>query len=97
MVAWSSLVEAPVAVGLDREVAVVALERPVEIDHALDELGPEHADAAEIEQVEVEVVAHRVVAEMRVAVDHGVAVERHVPGAEHAQGQPVAILLRRTA
>ena len=33
----------------------------------------------------------RVVAEMRVAVDHAVAVERHVPGAEHVHRQLVAL------
>ena len=35
-----------------------------------------------------------VVAEMRIAVDHRVVVERHVPGAEHVVGDPVALLER---
>ena len=37
----------------------------------------------------------RVVAEMRVAVDHGVVVKRHVPGTEQVVGEPVALLDRR--
>ena len=31
---------------------------------------------------------------MRVAVDHAVGIERHVPGAEHVRGKPVLVLLR---
>ena len=79
---------------MDRQVFVVVLERVVEVDHALDEGRREHADAAEIEQVDRIVFPRRIVAEMRVAVDHAVIVERHIPGAEHGARQRVAGLDR---
>ena len=61
----------------------------------LHEARREHPDAAEIEQVDGAVRRHGVVAEMRVAVDHAVIVERHVPDAEHAQRDLVAHAERR--
>ena len=64
--------EAP---GLERmygEVAIIAQDGVVEVDHAPDELRVEHPDAAEIEQVDRVVVAHRIVAEMRIAMDQAV-------------------------
>src|SRR3546814_20481774 len=53
------------------------------------------SDAAEVEQVHGSVRPHAVVAEVRVAVDDAVTVERHVPGPEHIVGDAVALLDRR--
>ena len=74
---------------------VVVAHRLVEVDHAAHEFRLEYADRAEIEQVHRAIRPHLVIAEMRVAVDHAVAVERHVPGAEQRAGDGVALLLRR--
>src|SRR5919106_422820 len=87
--------EPPRLVGAHGEVLIAALERPVQVDHALYEARPEHPDAAEVQQVDAEVRPRGVVAEVRIAVDHGVVVERHVPGAEHVVGDAVARLDRR--
>ena len=84
------LAEPPEAIRLDRQLAVVALQRVIEVDHAFDETWREYPDAAEIEQIYGAVRRYGVVAEMRVAVDHAVIVERHVPGPEHAQRDLVA-------
>ena len=60
-----------------------------------DELGAEHPDGAEIQQVQRAVRPHLVVAHVRVAVQDAVAVQRHIPGAEQRLGDAVALVLRR--
>ena len=67
----------------------------VEIDDAADKFRREDADAAKIEQVDGVVLAHGVIAQMRVAVNHAVAIEGNIPGAEHIHGQAVALFGRR--
>ena len=62
----------------------------IEVDDALDESRREDPDAAEIQQVHRVIAGDRVIAEMRVAVDHAVVIERHIPDPEHAQRDPVA-------
>src|SRR6185312_5985666 len=54
--------EAPGLVGMDGERLVLALQREIEVDDALDEARPEDADAAEIEEVDPVVGAYRVIA-----------------------------------
>jgi hypothetical protein len=44
--------EPPGLVGVHRERHVAAHKRPVKVDHALDQGRPEHADAAEVQEVE---------------------------------------------
>src|SRR5438132_9193855 len=75
---------------MDGEIAVVALQRMVEIDDAAHERGREDPDAAEIEQVDGAVRCGGVVAKMRIAMNDAVMVERHVPHPEHSQGSLVA-------
>ena len=78
-------------------------EPAIEIDHAADEARREDADAAVIEQVDalrlpvagVALREHRVVAQMRIAVDHRGAAERVPPGLEHRLRDAVADLDRR--
>ena len=67
---------------MDGEVAVVPFERVVEVDDALHELRLEEPHAAEIEEVDRLPFPHGVIAEMGIGVDHAVAVEGNVPGAE---------------
>ena len=81
------------------EVAIV-LEQPViEVDHAADEALREDADAAVVEQVDAARLTllgeHRVVAEMRIAVDHAEAAERKPPGGEHRLPDAIALRQRR--
>src|SRR2546423_1148955 len=73
-----------------RQYLAVVLECEVDADDALVEGRPEYPDAAEIQQVDPIVRPHRVIPEMRIAVDHAVIVERHVPGPEHVHGHLVA-------
>src|SRR5262249_61654824 len=68
------IAESPTLIRIDRQLVIVAFERVVEIDDAADEAGRENADAAEIEQVDGAVRRDGVIPEMRVAVDHAVAV-----------------------
>src|SRR3546814_5151632 len=75
--------EAPDAIGLHRQLRVVALERKVEVDDAFHEERREDADAAEVQQVHGAVGTDRVVPEMRVAVDDAVVIEGHVRSEEH--------------
>src|SRR5579871_1617661 len=84
------ILEAPGLVGMDRERPVVALQRVIEIDDALDEFRAEDPDAAVVQQIDRSVGPDGVVAQMRVAVDYAVVVEGHIPGAEHVLGDPVA-------
>src|SRR4051794_20256499 len=79
---------------------VIAPEQPmIEIDHAADEFRRENADAAIIEEGDAgslapagarSILEHRVVAEMRVAVNDPDPAERKPPGGEHGGGQAVA-------
>ena len=63
------IAEAPGLVGVHREVAVPVPHRVVEVDDALHEAAVEHADATVVEEVDRTVLAHRVVAEVRIAVE----------------------------
>ena len=78
--------------------SVVVQEALIEIDDAADEARMEDADAAIVEEVDAPRLAavreHRVIAEMRVAVDDGGVAERVPPGLEHGDGKPVADRLR---
>mmetsp|Transcript_32142 Transcript_32142/g.44869 ORF Transcript_32142/g.44869 Transcript_32142/m.44869 type:complete len:313 (-) Transcript_32142:195-1133(-) len=87
------ILEAPAPVGLHRQLLVIVAERPVEVDHALDEGRREDPDAAVVQQVDRAIVPHGVIAQMRIAMDHAVEIERHVPGPEHVHRDPVAFLL----
>ena len=84
---------------MDDPVAVVVQEAVVEIDDAADEARMEDADAAVVEQIDALRLAvfgeDGVVAEMRIAVDHGRVAEGMPPGLEHRDGEPVADLDRR--
>ena len=91
----AQILEPPGPIRVHRQVLIAGLERPVQVDHALHQARPEHADAAEVEQVDAEIRPGGVVAEVRIAVDHRVVVERHVPGAEQVVGDAVAHLDRR--
>src|SRR5262249_8968953 len=84
------IAEAPTLIGVDSEVAIVALQGVVEIDDTAHEGSGKDPNTAEIEKVDGPVGRHRVVAEMRVAVNDPVVIERHVPHPEHAQGNLVA-------
>src|SRR5664280_173353 len=80
---------------LNPQIVIAMQKAAIEIDHAVDEAGREDADAAVIQQVDagrlaLGIVEHRVVAEMRVAVDDAEAAERKPPGGEHGSGEPVA-------
>jgi len=65
-------------------------------DHATDEARREDADAAVIEEIDPQrraaLLERRVVAEMRIAVDHAVTRERQPPRLEHRLGDAIARL-----
>ncbi len=91
--------EAPGLVSVHGERAVVVEEAVIKIDHALNEFRREGPHAAIVEQVDAGglaacILEHRVVAEMRIAVDHAVMAERVPPGAEHGARDGVALLQR---
>src|SRR5712691_3328883 len=86
--------EAPGLVGVHDEV-VVAFQQPVvEVDDAADECRRKDADAAVIEEIDPRRPAvgleHRVVAEMRITVDHAETAERPPPRREHRGADAVA-------
>ena len=93
----AEVAEAPGLVGVDDALAVLVLEAVIEVDHPADEARAEHPDAAEIEEIEpgrrLPAVRreHRIVPEMRVAVDDAEAGERVPPGLEQGGGDPVAV------
>jgi hypothetical protein len=86
--------EAPDGIGVVRLFVVVVAHRLVKVDHAADELRMEDTDDAVVEQVDAAVGPHLVIAEMWIAVQHAIAVERHIPGAEQRLGDAVALLRR---
>ena len=59
------------------------------IDDAAQEMRAEDADGAEIEQVDAVIGAHLVIAQMWVAVDDTIPVERDVPAMEECAGDVV--------
>src|SRR5829696_10452825 len=83
---------------MDDASPVVGLEAAIKIDHATDEARVEDADAAVIEEIDPPRLPalgeHRVIAEVRIAVDDGRMAERVPPGLEHSDRQPVADLDR---
>ena len=100
--------ESPGLVGVHHQLALVVQQPVVEIDHALHERRREGADAAVVEQVDAgrpperavrsgraALLEDRVVAEVRVAVDHAVVRERIPPRLEHRLRDGVAIFQRR--
>ena len=100
-VSISSLVrfsKAPDRVGGGDAVAVVRLEAAIELDHAFDEARRKDADAAVVEEVDAGrpavLLEDRVVAEMRVAVDHAEMREGPPPGLEQRRRDAVALLQR---
>ena len=84
--------ESPGLVGMHGKIGIVVAQRAVEIDDAGDEARPKDPDAAEVEKIHVQIGPHRVVAEMGIAMDHAILVERHIPGPEHGHGDAVAPL-----
>src|SRR5262245_58842021 len=75
--------EAPGLVGVHQR-GVVAAARPViEVDHAAHEFGGEDTNAAVVEEIDAAalpaLVEHRIVAEMRIAMDDAEAAEREPP------------------
>ena len=82
--------EAPGLVGADRQVLVLVAQSPVEVDDGADETRLEDPDTAEIDQVDGAVRAHRIIAQVGVAVNDAVVIERQVPGMEHVHGDGVA-------
>src|SRR5215211_9399631 len=83
---------------MDDASPVVGLEAAIKIDHAADEARVEDADAAVIEEIDPPRLPalgeHRVIAEVRIAVDDSRMAERVPPGLEHGDRQPVADLDR---
>src|SRR5258705_215534 len=79
--------ETPGLIRVNDEISVSLQEAVIEIDHAADELRGEDADAAVVEEIDAgsspTLIEHRVIAEMRIAVDHAEAAERPPPGSEH--------------
>ena len=74
---------------------IVALEQPVvEIDDAADEAWRENPHAAVVEEIDAGgrpvLIEHRVIAEMRIAVNHAKPAEREPPRGEHGRGDAVA-------
>ena len=90
--------EAPGLVGVHDAVAVVFEQALVEVDDAAHEARREDADAAIVEQVDALRLAalreHRVIAQVRIAVDHAEAAEGHPPRLEHGGRDAVALLER---
>ena len=74
--------ETPAFVGVLRTGLVVVADGLEKIDDAAQEMRAEDADGAVVEQVYAVIRADLVVAEVRVAVDDAVAIERDVPGTE---------------
>ena len=90
--------EPPCLVGVHHAVAVAVQKALVEVHHAGEETRREHPDAAVIEQVDALRLAplreHRIVAEMRIAVDDADLRHRVPPRLEHRHREPVADLDR---
>ena len=84
------IVEAPVRIGMHGQFVIAIAQRLVEVDDSGDEIRPEHPHAAEIQQIHAAIRPHRIIAEMRIAMDRAEEIERHIPGAEHVQRHIVA-------
>ncbi len=91
--------EAPGFVGVHDEIVIAVQEAVIEIDDAAHEGRRKNADAAIIEEIDpgrrAVALEHRVIAEMRVAVNDAEAAERKPPGGEHGGGEHVAHRERR--
>ena len=77
-----------------RLVVVMVANGFEQLDHTGDEAGVEHADGAEIQQIDRTIGANLIVAQMRIAMDHAVSVKRHIPGPKKRLGDGVAFFLR---
>src|SRR6516162_9636134 len=88
------IAKTPALISVDGEVAIVALQGTVEIDDAAHKRGSEDADTAKIEQVDRSPRCHRVVAEMRVAMNYPVTINRHIPDPKHPQRNLIAVRQR---
>src|SRR5438067_12465035 len=84
------IAKTPAPIGIDGQRLVICFERVVEVDDALYKARRKDADASEIQEVHGAIRSHRVIAEMRIAVDDAVVIKRHVPDPEHAQRDLVA-------
>src|SRR5690606_7952075 len=74
------IAKAPVFIGGSRPVPIIRFEGAIELDHARNECRRKDADAAIIEKIDAEILAHRIIAEMRVSMNDAIAAERHPPG-----------------
>ena len=83
----------PTFIGVNGQVAVLVAQRPVEINHSTHKLWSEKANRAEIHQVYTVFRINRIVAQMRVTMDHPIEIERHIPDPKHLFGNVVARLL----
>src|SRR5215467_11429230 len=86
------IAKTPAFVGMDGKVTIIVLQRVVEIDDAADEARLEDADTTEIEEIDGAVRRDRIVAEVRIAVDDPVVIERHVPDPKHPQRNFIALV-----
>ena len=95
------ILEAPDTIGFSRLVEIPIAHGFIKHDHAAHEARIENPHHAEIKQIDPEAIiirqvrAHLVIPQMRVAMDHTIAIEGHIPGAEQGAGIGSAFFLRR--
>ncbi len=95
------ILEAPDAIGFCCFVEIPIAHGFIQHDHAAHEARFKNPHHAEIKQSDAEAIiirqvrTHLVIAEMRVAMNHTIAIERHIPGAEQGAGIGSAFFLRR--
>ena len=95
------ILEAPDPIGFCRLVEILIPHGFIQHDHAAHEERVENPHHAEIQQVDAkativrQVRANLIIAEMRVAMDHTIAIEGHIPGAEQGAGIGSAFFLGR--
>src|SRR5262249_22440249 len=84
----------PGFVRVHHEVVIAMQETAIEVNYALDEAWWENPDAAIVQEVDAGRssldVEHRVVAEMRIAVNDAKSTEGKPPGREHRRGEAIA-------
>ena len=86
------LFETPGGIGSGGKLFIFRLQGAIKSDHARHELRREGSDAAIVQKIDAAVIAHRVIAQMRIAVDRAVTREGPPPCLEQRGGNGVARL-----
>ena len=74
---------------------VLIADGTVEIDHGTDERGFEYPHTAKIQKVNGVITTHRIVAQVRITMNHAIVIEWYIPSAKHIGGDGIAGLCVR--